>query len=121
MEDIIVLTEWCNSSLNGGGFLVVLLSLLLGLTFGFYILYLLKDKESFTIFLILSIIFAVTLWPLLNDCIQHRGETFQRIAAPPRVTQQQLEEKYDTVDLSIKTTDCPEGMVCWEVGFKQVD
>ena len=40
---------------------------------------------------------------------------------PPQITQQQLEEKYDTVDLITETTNCPEGMVCWQVSFKQVD
>lgn len=121
MENVIILAEWHNSSVNGGSFLVILFGVLLGLVFGFYMRCLLKDKESFTLFLILSVIFAFLLWPLLSDCIQHRGETFQRIAAPPQVTKQQLEEKYDTVDLSIETANCPEGMVCWQVSFKQVD
>ena len=123
MEDIIVLTEWHGNSWGwGGAFLIaILLGIALAFVFGCYIAFLLTDEESYTLLLILSVLLAFLLWFPLNDCVQHRGETFQRIAAPPQITQQQLEEKYDTVDLITETTNCPEGMVYWQVSFKQVD
>lgn len=121
MENIIVLTEWHGNSWNGALFIVILLGIVLAFVFSCYIVFLLTDKESFTFLLVLSAVLAFLLWFPLNDCVQHRGETFQRIAVPPQITQQQLEEKYDTVDLITETTNCPEGMVCWEVSFKQVD
>ena len=123
MENIIVLTEWHGNSWNGGGafFIAILLGIALAFVFSCYIVFLLTDEESYTFLLILSIVLAFLLWFPLNDCIQHRGETFQKIAAPPQITQQQLEKKYDTVDLITETTNCPEGMVCWQVSFKQVD
>lgn len=121
MENIIVLAEWYDSSCEGVIGAVVFLSLLLGVAFGCYMLCLLIDKDSFTCLLVLSGVLAFLLWFPLNNCIQHRGETFQRIAASPQITQQQLEKKYDTADLITKTTNCPEGMVCWQVSFKQVD
>lgn len=123
MENIIVLAEWHGNSWNGGGanIMAILLGIALAFVFSFYIAFLLTDKESYTPLLILSIVLAFLLWFPLNDCIQHRGETFQKIATPPQITQQQLEEKYDTVDLITKTTNCPEGMICWQVSFKQVD
>lgn len=123
MENIIVLTEWSSNSFGWGGanIMVIVLAILLGCTFGGYMLCLLIDKDSFTFLLVLSIILMLLIWPPLNNCIQHRGETFQRIAAPPQVTQQELEEKYDTANLITKTENCPEGMVCWEISFKQVD
>lgn len=123
MENIIILTEWHGNSWSGGGALIIaiLLGIALAFVFSCYIVFLLTDEESYTFLLILSIVLAFLLWFPLNDCIQHRGEIFQKIAAPPQITQQQLEEKYDTVDLITKTTNCPEGMVCWQVSFKQVD
>ena len=123
MENIIVLTEWHGNSWCGGGALIIaiLLGIALVFVFGCYIVFLLTDKESYTLLLIISVVLAFLLWFPLNDCVQHRGETFQRIAAPPQITQQQLEEKYDTVDLITETTNCPEGMICWQVSFKQVD
>lgn len=123
MENIIVLTEWHGNSWGGGAaFLItILLSIALAFVFGCYIVFLFTDEESYTFLLILSAVFAFLLWFPLNDCIQHQGETFQKIATPPQITQQQLEEKYDTVDLITETTNCPEGMVCWQVSFKQVD
>ena len=123
MENIIVLTEWHGNSWGwGGAFLVaILLGITLAFVFGCYMVFLLVDKESYTFLLIVSAVLAFLLWFPLNDRVQHRGETFQRIAAPPQITQQQLEEKYDTVDLITETTNCPEGMICWQVSFKQVD
>lgn len=123
MENIIILTEWHGNSWGWGGafLIVILLGIALAFVFSCYIVFLLTDKESYTFLLILSVVLAFLLWAPLNDCIQHRGETFQKIATPPQITQQQLEEKYDTVDLITETTNCPEGMVCWQVSFKQVD
>lgn len=123
MENIIILTEWHGNSWDGGGaFLIaILLGIALVFVFSCYIVFLFTDEESYTFLLILSAVFAFLLWFPLNNCIQHQGETFQKIATPPQITQQQLEEKYDTVDLITKTTNCPEGMVCWQVSFKQVD
>lgn len=123
MENIIVLTEWHGNSWDGGGafLIVILLGIALAFVFSCYIVFLFTDEESYTFLLILSAVFAFLLWFPLNNCIQHQGETFQKIATPPQITQQQLEEKYDTVDLITKTTNCPEGMVCWQVSFKQVD
>lgn len=121
MENVIVLAEWYGNAWGGSNIMVILLGAALTFIFGCYMLWLLTDKESFTFLLVLSVILAFLLWAPLNDCVQHRGETFQRIATPPQITQQQLEEKYDTVDLVAKTEKCPEGMICWEVSFKQVD
>ena len=123
MENIIVLTEWHGNSWYGGGALIIaiLLGIALAFVFSCYIVFLLTDEESYIFLLILSIVLALLLWVPLNDCIQHKGETFQKIATPPQITQQQLEEKYDTVDLITETTNCPEGMICWQVSFKQVD
>lgn len=121
MENIIVLAEWHGSSFSDTGFLIVILSILLLLTFGSYILTLLIDKDSLICLLIFSGLLAILLWFPLNNCIRHRGETFQEVATLPQITQQQLEEKYDTADLITKTTNCPEGMICWKVSFKQVD
>lgn len=121
MENIVVLAEWHGSSLGGSNIMTILLGTALVFTFSCYIAFLFTDEESYTLLLILSAVLAFLLWFPLNDCVQHRGETFQRIATPPQITQQQLEEKYDIVDLITKTTDCPEGMVCWEISFKQVD
>ena len=123
MENIIVLTEWHGNSWSGGGafIIAILLGIALAFVFSCYIVFLFTDEESYTLLLIVSAALAFLLWFPLNDCIQHRGETFQKIAAPPQITQQQLEEKYDTVDLITETTNCPEGMVCWQVSFKQVD
>ena len=123
MENIIVLTEWHGNSWGGGGafIIVILLGIALAFVFSCYIVFLLTDEESNTLLLIVSIALAFLLWFPLNNCIQHRGETFQKIATPPQITQQQLKEKYDTVDLITETTNCPEGMICWQVSFKQVD
>lgn len=121
MENIIVLAEWHGNSCNGANIMAIVLGILLGFTFGCYMVFLLTDEESYTFLLTISIVLAILLWLPLNDCIQHRGETFQKIAVPSQITQQQLEEKYDTADLITKTTNCPEGMVCWQVSFKQVD
>lgn len=123
MENIIILAEWHNNSWGWGGaiFIAILFSIILAFVFSCYIVFLLTDKESYTFLLIISAVLAFLLWAPLNDCIQHRGETFQKIATPPQITQQQLEEKYDTVNLIAKTTNCPEDMVCWQVSFKQVD
>ena len=123
MENIIVLAEWHGNSWNGGGafIIAILLGIALAFVFGCYIVFLLTDEESYTLLLIVSVVLAFLLWFPLNDCIQYRGETFQKIATPPQITQRQLEEKYDTVDLITETTNCPEGMVCWQVSFKQVD
>ena len=121
MENIIVLAEWYGNSYGGANIMAILLGIALAFVFSCYIVFLLIDEESYTFLLILSIVLAFLLWFPLNDCIQHRGETFQKIATPLQITQQQLEEKYDTVDLITETTNCPEGMVCWQVSFKQVD
>ena len=123
MENIIVLTEWHGNSWGGGGafIIAILLGIALAFVFSCYIVFLLTDEKSYTFLLILSVVLAFLLWFPLNDCIQHRGETFQKIAAPPQITQQQLEEKYETVYLITETTNCPEGMICWQVSFKQVD
>lgn len=122
MENIVILAEWHGNSWGGSSTIAILLGgAALAFTFGCYIVFLITDKESYTLLLILSVILAFLFWFPLNDCVQHRGETFQKIATPPQITQQQLEKKYDTVDLITKTTNCPEGMVCWQVSFKQVD
>ena len=121
MENIVILAEWHGNSYNGANIMAIFLGIALVFVFSCYIVFLLKDEESYTFLLILSIVLAFLLWAHLNDCIQHRGETFQKIATPPQITQQQLEEKYDTVDLITETTNCPEGMICWQVSFKQVD
>lgn len=121
MENIIILAEWYDNSWGGSNIMAILLGAALVFIFSCYIIFLLTDKESYTFLLILSALLAFLLWFPLNDCAQHRGETFQKIATPPQITQQQLEEEYDTVDLITKTTNCPEGMVCWQVSFKQVD
>ena len=121
MENIIVLTEWYGNSCDGANIMAILLGIALAFTFSFYIVLLLTDEESYTLLLIISVVLAFLLWFPLNDCIQHRGETFQKIATPPQITQQQLEEKYDTVNLITEATNCPEGMACWQVSFKQVD
>lgn len=121
MENIIVLAEWYGNSCSGANVAAIVLSVLLGFIFGCYIVFLIADEESYTLLLILSVILAFLLWFPLNDCVQHRGETFQKIATPSQITQQQLEKKYDTIDLITETTNCPEGMVCWQVSFKQVD
>ena len=123
MENIIILTEWHDNSWGWGGalFIVILFGIALAFVFSCYIVFLFTDEESYTLLLIVSVALAFLLWFPLNDCIQHRGETFQKIATPPQITQQQLEEKYDTVDRITETTNCPEGMVCWQVSFKQVD
>lgn len=121
MENIVILAEWYGNSWGGSNIMTILFGALLVFTFGCYVVFLLTDEESLTLLLILSTVFAFLLWFPLNDCVQHQGETFQKIATPPQITEQQLEEKYDTVDLITKTTNCPEGMVCWQVSFKQVD
>ena len=121
MENIVILAEWYGNSWDGSNIITILLGTILVFTFSCYIAFLFTDEESYTLFLILSAVLAFLLWFPLNDCIQHRGETFQRIATSPQITQQQLEEKYDTVDLITETTNCPEGMICWQVSFKQVD
>lgn len=121
MENIIILAEWQGNSRGDAFLIVILLGIALAFVFSCYIVFLLTDEESYTLLLILSVALAFLLWAPLNDCIQHRGETFQKIAAPPQITQQQLEEKYNTVDLITETTNCPEGMICWQVSFKQVD
>ena len=123
MENIIVLTEWHGNSWCGGGALIIaiLLGIALAFVFSCYIVFLLTDEESYTLLLIVSVVLAFLLWFPLNDCIQYRGETFQDIATPPQITQQRLEEKYDMVDLITEATNCPEGMICWQVSFKQVD
>lgn len=121
MENIIVLAEWCGNSCDGANIMAILLGIALAFVFGCYIVFLLTDEEFYTFPLIIIVVLAFLLWFPLNDCIQHRGETFQKIATPSQITQQQLEEKYDTVDLITETTNCPEGMICWQVSFKQVD
>lgn len=121
MENIIVLTEWYGNSWGGSNIMTILLGAALVFAFSCYIVFLFTDEESHTFLLILSAVLAFLLWFPLNNCIQHQGETFQRIATSPQITQQQLEERYDTVDLITKTEKCPEGMICWQVSFKQVD
>ena len=121
MENIVILAEWHGNSWGGSNIMAILLGIALAFVFSRYVVFLLTDKESYTFLLVLSAVLAFLLWFPLNNCVQHRGETFQRIAAPPQITQQQLEEKYDTVDLITKTEKCPEGMVSWQVSFKQVD
>lgn len=121
MENIVILVEWHGNSWGGSDIITILFGTVLVFTFSCYIAFLFTDEESYTLLLILSAVFAFLLWFPLNDCVQHQGETFQKIATPPQITQQQLEEKYDTVDLITKTINCPEGMICWQVSFKQVD
>lgn len=121
MENIIVLAEWYGNSYDGANVIAILLGMAAAFTFSCYILFLFTDEESYTFLLILSVVLAFLLWFPLNDCVQHRGETFQKIATPPQITQQQLEEKYDTVDLITEAANCPEGMICWQISFKQVD
>ena len=123
MENIIVLTEWHGNSWSGGGafIIAILLGIALAFVFSCYIVFLFTDEESYTLLLIVSAALAFLLWFPLNDCIQHRGETFQKIATPPQIAQQQLEKKYDTVDLITETPNCPEGPIRWQVRFQQVD
>lgn len=120
MENVIVLAEWYGSAWGGSNIMVILLGAALTFIFGCYMLWLLTDKESFTFLLVLSVILAFLLWAPLNDCVQHRGETFQQIVAPSEVTQEQLLEKYDTVEIS-RSSSTPVDYNCWQVSFKQVD
>lgn len=92
MENIVILAEWYGNSWGGANIIAILFGAALVFTFGCYIVFLLTDEESYTLLLILSAVFAFLLWLPLNDCVQHRGETFQKIATPPQITQQQLEE-----------------------------
>ena len=93
MENIIVLTEWYGNLYGGANIMAVLLGIALVFIFSCYIVFLLTDEESYTLLLIISVVLAFLLWFPLNDCIQHRGETFQKIATPSQITQQQLEGK----------------------------
>lgn len=120
MNKIITLVEWQNSSLGGAEVLVILLACIFIFLLFLYWRFRLKDKEKWNGLLILSIICAILLWLPLNDYVQHRGETFQKICAPNEVTEQQLLEKYDTVKVS-RSDYTPDDYNCWQVSFKQVD
>lgn len=116
MDKIIVLSEWRNSSVV----MVIILACITTFLLTFYLLILLIDKKSHMGLLVFVFIFAILLWVALNNCIQHRGEVFQKIAAPTEVTEQQLQEKYNTVKFS-QSDSTPENYNCWIVSFKQVD
>jgi len=119
MEYIIVLSEWSGNSWGGADVIAIALACAMAFCLTMYFVLLFVDKDSWGGLLILSIILAFLLWFPLNNCIQHRGETFQKIVAPAKVTQEQLLEKYDTVESS-QSNSTPNDYNCWVVGFKQV-
>lgn len=120
MKNIIVLAEWHGNSWGDADVISVVLGVIMIFCFVMYLLCWLLDKESWGGLLILFIACAILLWFPLNDCVQHRGETFQKIVAPSEITQEQLLEKYDTVEIS-RSNSTPIDYNYWEVSFKQVD
>ena len=120
MNKIIILSEWNGNSWGGADVISVVLGVIMIFCFVMYLLCWLLDGESWGGLLIVSIVCAILLWFPLNDCVQHRGETFQQIVAPSEVTQEQLLERYDTVEIS-RSNNTPVDYNCWQVSFKQVD
>lgn len=120
MNKIIILSEWNGNSWGGADVVSVVLGVIMIFCFVMYLLCCLIDKDSCGVLLIVSIACAILLWFPLNDCVQHRGEAFQQIAAPSEVTQEQLLERYDTVEIS-RSNSTPVDYNCWQVSFKQVD
>ena len=118
MEYIIVLSEWSGNSWGGANIIAIVLACAMTFCLTMYFVLLFMDKESWGGLLVLSIVLAFLLWFPLNDCIQHRGETFQKICAPTEVTEQQLLERYDTVKVS-NSDYTPDGYNCWVVNFKR--
>ena len=72
MENIIVLAEWYGNSSGGSNLMTILLGIALAFVFGCYIVFLLTDKESYTLLLILRVLLSFLLWFPLNDCGLHR-------------------------------------------------
>lgn len=120
MNKIITITEWKNNSWGGADVIATMLICIITFVLVLYLLFYLSKKEKWNGLLILSTICTILLWFPLNDCIQHRGETFQKICAPVDVTEQQLLEKYDTVSIS-QSDSTPDDYNCWIISFKQVD
>ncbi len=120
MDKIIILSEWSGNSWGGADIISIVLGIAMTFWFAMYFLLLLCEKESLGELFIISFICAILLWFSLNDCIQHRGETFQKIVAPAEITQEQLLEKYDTVETS-QSDNTPIDYNCWKVSFKPVD
>lgn len=120
MNKIIILSEWHNNSLGGVDVLAIMFACVLAFLLVLYLLFYLNKKENWYGLLIFSALCAILLWLCLNDCVQHRGETFQKICAPTEVTEQQLLEKYDTVKVSCSDYT-PDDYNCWIISFKQVD
>lgn len=120
MNKIIILSEWNGNSWGGADVISVVLGVIMIFCLVMYFLFWLIDKDSCGALLIVSIACAILLWFPLNDCVQHREETFQQIVAPSEVTQEQLLERYDTVEIS-RSNSTPVNYNCWQVSFKQVD
>ena len=120
MDKIIILSEWNGNSWGGADVVSVVLGVIMIFFLVMYLLFWLIDEDSCGVLLIVSIACAILLWFPLNDCVQHRGETFQQIVAPSEVTQEQLLERYDTVEIS-RSNSTPVNYNCWQVSFKQVD
>ena len=120
MNKIIILSEWNGNSWGGADVISVALGVIMIFCLVMYLLFWLIDGESCGVLLIFSIASAILLWFPLNNCVQHRGETFQQIVAPSEVTQEQLLERYDTVEIS-RSNSTPVDYNCWQVSFKQVD
>ena len=120
MDKIIILAVWSGNSWGGSDVASVVLGALIIFFLAMYFIILLTDQDSWGVLLIMVLACAILLWFPLNDCVQHRGETFQRIVAPAEVTQEQLLEKYDTVESS-QSHSTPVDYNCWVISFKQVD
>lgn len=120
MDKIIILSEWNGNSWGGADVISVVLGVIMIFCFVMYLLFWLIDKDSCGVLLIFSIASAILLWFPLNNCVQHRGETFQQIVAPSEVIQEQLLERYDTVEIS-RSNSTPVDYNCWQISFKQVD
>lgn len=120
MDKIIILSEWNGNSWGGADVVSVVLGAIMLFFFIMYFIILLTDQDSWDVLLIVAFACAIFLWFPLNDCVQHRGETFQKIVAPAEITQEQLLEKYDTVESS-QSNSTPVDYNCWVISFKQVD
>lgn len=120
MNKIIILSEWNGNSWGGADVVSVVLGVIMIFYLVMYLLFWLINKDSWGGLLIVSIACAILLWFPLNNCVQHRGETFQQIVAPSEITQEQLLERYDTVEIS-RSNSTPVDYNCWQVSFKQVD
>lgn len=120
MNKIIILSEWSGNSWGESDVVSVGLGAIMLFFFIMYFIILLTDQDSWGVLLIMAFACAILLWFPLNDCVQHRGETFQKIVAPAEITQEQLLEKYDTVESS-QSNSTPVDYNCWVISFKQVD